>query len=907
MVPSSAIGKPVTFERPLALVLLGLLPVVSYLAWSSRARLSGRRRVGSAMLRVVGLTILVLATAGVGIGGGHRETTVFVLDVSDSVLLAQRSLNRDWIEQAIGAGPADGRVAVVEFSDSVRITQLPVEIRDIRGGIAISGRSGSGGRAGLGEAILQAVSLIGEGGGGGDKIVLLTDGEMPGTSLDRALAEATDREITVSVVRPLELGGADMSLEPPRTLTYVYVGKSFDVQVAVVAQREADVRLRLWAGERLAADTQVQVRPGVNLLGTKVLAEKEGVLVLRAEILDDADGRTENNVAESLVRVLPPARILLVGDPLETGALAATLAAEEYVVVVVEADRLPGDTKSLSEFGAVILADVSASALNDEQVDTLRRFVRERGHGLVVTGGANSFGPGEYEGTTLEGLLPVRSNPPEEEIRGLALVLVVDRSASMSFRGTNMEVNKFGMAKEAAVQAVRLLEEGDQVGVVAFDADARWIVEPTRIESAADKSLVEAKIRAMVLGNSTDIYTAVQMARRRMIDLEAGLKHMILITDGQARFGNFDVFGAQVRRDGISVSTVAVGEDADTELLRELARDGNGRYYQTDDPAAIPALLTQETEIARSFFMVDRRQQPRVMLASPVFAEVAADEPIPYLGGFVRTRLRAEATAVLVSDSNDPILATWQAGFGRVAVWTSNVGGEWSEEWRAWSEFGGVVSGLAGWAIAGAQDRNEGIRVSSRVEGGEVAVVVDSVDESGRFRNHMETTGIMTSPHGETAVLIFEQTAPGRYEAALPETGPGAYRLSIEQRTAEGEPVGPVLDGFVVGYSAEFQQGRPGTALLNWIAARTGGETLAAPEEVFGGTDLANGERLAPLLLTVGMLLFMADIAVRRLRTGRAELREQYVDVLEWIDHHRPGRVATMVPRRLRQGLPGSN
>jgi Ca-activated chloride channel family protein len=82
----------------------------------------------------------------------------------------------------------------------------------------------------------------------------------------------------------------------------------------------------------------------------------------------------------------------------------------------------------------------------------------------VVTGGADTFGPGEYQGTALEGLLPVRSNPPEEEIPGLALVLVVvvDRSVSMSFRGTDMDVNKFSMAKAAAVQAVRLLEVGDQ-------------------------------------------------------------------------------------------------------------------------------------------------------------------------------------------------------------------------------------------------------------------------------------------------------------------------------------------------------------------------------------------------------------------------------------------------------------
>ena len=142
MVPQSAIGEPVTFERPLALVLLGILPVLGYLAWSSRARLSKGRRAVSAMLRLAGLAILVLATAGVSTGGGLQETTVFVLDVSDSVLLAQRSLNRDWVEEAISTGPPDGRVAVVEFADSARVTLLPVEIREVRGWMINPARSG---------------------------------------------------------------------------------------------------------------------------------------------------------------------------------------------------------------------------------------------------------------------------------------------------------------------------------------------------------------------------------------------------------------------------------------------------------------------------------------------------------------------------------------------------------------------------------------------------------------------------------------------------------------------------------------------------------------------------------------------------------------------------------------------
>jgi hypothetical protein len=895
-------GEPMTIERPIALLLFGLLPLIGCLAWTSRARLAGGRRLVSALVRVAGVTAVVLAIAGPGAADNLRDTTVFVLDVSDSVLLAEQALQRAWVEDAIAAAADGSRVAVVEFGIQARATRLPAEIREFAGLAPGADFSGGTGGSDLAGAITRALALIGADGTG--RIVLLTDGRAPPEGMDVVLARATDAGVPISFVPTRLPERTDTALESVQAPAYASPGRPFAVRVVAVAQREADIRLRLWAGDRLAADTRVQVQPGVNPLGTRVTAEKEGPLILRAEILDDADALTGNNVAGAIVRVLPPPRILLVGDPTGTATLAAVLGVQGFETTELAAARLPGDATALQPFAAVVLADVPASALSAPQVAALATFVRDRGHGLVVTGGPNSFGPGGYEGTALEELLPVRSRPPDEEEQGLALVLVLDRSASMSL--VHGDDSKIALAREAAIQTVGLLEPGDQIGVLAFAVNAVWVVPPTRIESPEDIAVIEAQIRAIGIAGSTDIYTAVQTARRRMTGLTAGLKHMILITDGQASYGDFRTFSSQVRRDGISVSAVAIGNDADTELLEELARSGNGRYYATDDASSIPALLTQETEIARSFFLVDRRHQPRVANASAVFADVAAGESVPYLGGFVRVSLRPEATAVLVSDSNDPILATWQLGFGRVAVWTSNFADAWTDEWREWGEFTRFAGGLADWTVAGGLDRQAGLRVGSRADGDRVTVIVDSVDTEGRFRNGLPTTGLLTTPEGEIVELVFQQTAPGRYEATLAAAAPGAYGLVLEQGGPDGAPIGPVEDGFVVPYSIEFQPGRSGKPLLEAIADRTGGATLTDVARATGDNGLVAAESLVPLLLTVGMLLFVVDVAVRRLRTGRAELREQYRDVLEWFDHHHPGRVAAMITRRVRQGRPGS-
>lgn len=48
-------------------------------------------------------------------------------------------------------------------------------------------------------------------------------------------------------------------------------------------------------------------------------------------------------------------------------------------------------------------------------------------------------------------------------------------------------------------------------------------------------------------------------------------------------------------REGITVSTVAVGSDADTRLLESIADRGDGRYYFTDEFSNIPEIFTRET------------------------------------------------------------------------------------------------------------------------------------------------------------------------------------------------------------------------------------------------------------------------------------------------------------------------
>ena len=78
-------------ERPWLLVLLAVIPAAIWLTSLSAARLSPIRLGLATLLRLVGLTAIVLAMAGFAFGRDSRPATVFVVDTSDSVLLAERA------------------------------------------------------------------------------------------------------------------------------------------------------------------------------------------------------------------------------------------------------------------------------------------------------------------------------------------------------------------------------------------------------------------------------------------------------------------------------------------------------------------------------------------------------------------------------------------------------------------------------------------------------------------------------------------------------------------------------------------------------------------------------------------------------------------------------------------------
>lgn len=74
----------------------------------------------------------------------------------------------------------------------------------------------------------------------------------------------------------------------------------------------------------------------------------------------------------------------------------------------------PKTAEQLFQYDGIIIDDVEAEYFTHEQMELMQRFVAERGGGLMMLGGADSFREGNYAGTPVASVLPVYLDRPVE-------------------------------------------------------------------------------------------------------------------------------------------------------------------------------------------------------------------------------------------------------------------------------------------------------------------------------------------------------------------------------------------------------------------------------------------------------------------------------------------------------------
>ncbi len=868
---------PVSIAEPWILALgLGLIAATLILSRAARHHLSLGRRRTSLVLRTVILSALVLALAGLRLElPVDRLTTVFVVDLSDSVGSAGQESALAYVRRALEERPDGDQAAVVAFGREALVERLPGELDAIDRLSSVPSRSATdvGGALRLASALFPDETQ--------KRIVLVSDGNDTTGRGQSEAALAAARGIRIETYE-VGLGGADeVIVQRLATPSTARVGEEITAQVTISSTVAQPATVRLFGDGAQIGVEQVQLERGLTRVVFTVRATEAGFHTFRAVVEAEQDTFSQNDRADSDTIVKGDPRILLVsGSSLASANLGAALAAERQDVDIVTPDEVPTDLAQLAGYDSIVLVDVPADALGKERMEALQVYVRDVGRGLVMIGGQESYGAGGYARTPLEETLPVEMDVRDRTMQpDIALVVVIDESGSMDAchcntanrdRGTAISgIPKVDIGKEAILRAVAALTERDEFGVVAFNENAHWVIDTAPLGTIGDVAPLIAGIKA---NGQTNIFAGLSAAVDQLEGTNAERRHIVLLTDGWSSSGAYADLLARMKAANITLSAVGAGGGGANEFLEGLAEQGGGRYWPATNPASIPDIFLKETQQASGEQIIEEAFFPVQTGESPILRGTEAG--MPQLLGYNGSTLKPAAQGVLVTGRDDPLLAQWQYGLGRAVAWTSDASGRWASDWVGWDGFNRFFSQLVAWTFPG--EESGGMEAELVADGDAMRLRLRSSESDGTPRDFYDTTVRINSPGMEPFAVRLDQVAPGTYEAPLGVLDPGAYAMRIDQTQSGKTPLGRTMV-LVAPTPAEYRLLGTNDRLLGALRGATGGAALAGETAArdawthdLAGTTAARD--LWPWLLLLALLLWPIDVGVRRMSLGRRDL-----------------------------------
>nr|WP_275983722.1 VWA domain-containing protein [Paenibacillus hamazuiensis] len=836
-----------------------MIPWAGFVVWAWRSRLSwsSLRRRWAVGLRALLLLLLIAALAGMQwFESLQQRAVVYVADRSYSMPADSKTYDA-WLQASAAAKAKDDRVGVVTAGGNAIVERSLTA--DGLGKLAFNGQVNRE-FTNLAQGLGLAAGLLPQ--DASPRLVLMSDGQENTGDLLREARLLKDKGIPVDVLPIPAAVRRDVAIESLKLPQKLYQAEKYTLEVQLKSTYAGTGELRVYEDNREISSQTVTVERGDNRFALQSLAREPGFHRYRAEIYFPNDEQAANNADYAFSRVSGPPKVLVVeGTPGSSTNVEAVLKSGLIGCDTIPPEMLPREMADYTGYDSIVLNNVPATRISGPQMDMIEKAVKDHGVGLIMTGGEDSFGMGGYFKTPIERALPVSMElEGKREIPSLGLILVIDRSGSMSG-------DKIELAKEAAMRTVELMREKDTVGVVAFDSSPWWVVEPQKL---TDKKKVTGLIQGIQPDGGTEIYTAVEEAYQRLLKVDAQRKHIILLTDGQSATNqSYEQLAGSMVQNKMTLSSVAVGEGADVQLLEKLAKLAKGRFYYTNDQTTLPAIFSREAVMMARTYIVDKPFVPA--LGQPGDWGELFRQGVPKINAYVATTPKQAAEVALTSPEPDPLLARWQYGSGRAVAWTSDVTGKWSKDWVEWNAFSSVFSHILKWTFP--QFQAAPFELTSRLGGSEVTLGLKSgsPDPTGEIRVSVTDEALQTEN------VQVTPTAPGEYEAKMSVAKPGVYLAKIDVPGNKDQAGGSVTAGFVLPYSPEYRlTPGDGAAKLKQLAELTGGRLLSLehPEAVFQGKiqPKRTVRDLTLPLLMLAVLVWLADIAVRRLSVPWARL-----------------------------------
>ncbi len=709
-------------------------------------------------LRVGGFVCLLLALCRPYAKLNHNDVhVVFLVDVSQSIELQGAIDATQTIETLVGQLGSDDTWSVSSVAAGMRDFTSAAELRAM---LLQWQTAGADDRyrqeSRLAAALLQARQSFPA--AKVKRVVLFSDGQETNDSLVAAWRQLGEENVQlffnpIPALMKNEVSVESLTPSSPRA----YLGEVVRMNIGVRSNHSGRGKLRMVHRGVVVQEQEIEYQADrLNRYWFDVDMVTSGASPWTVELVTTEDHFPLNNSRTCTLTVRGQPRILMLHqDELQLRPIVRALQEQDFSIEIRGKLGVPDSINELLAFDAVVLADLPATVLSQRQMELLKQYVVDFGGGLAMLGSENSFGLGGYHRTPVEDVLPLVSRyEKEREKPSLAMVLVIDKSGSM-------EGLPIALAREASKSAVELLSPRDQIAVVGFDSEPLIVSE---MRFAAERDVIMGAIDTLAAGGGTSMYPAMLVGRDMLEGTPAKIRHMICLSDGHTTNEDHDSLTQAMVDSGITVSTVALG-DADRALLARIAEIGRGRYYETNDPNAVPQIFASETiQASRSAIKEDLFGTVQTGFHPALAGFEQAD--LPFVLGYVLTQAKPTAQVLLVSDAGDPLLAVGRFGLGTGMAWSSDWSDRWGGEWLAWGDCGKFWGQALRSLIR--PKNSDGLTIATQVVGDQWQLAIQKRDLNGLPESKVSWEMAVIDADGDIQLGQVREIGLGRYQATIP-------------------------------------------------------------------------------------------------------------------------------------------
>lgn len=810
--------KNINFDNPYLLfiaipfVLVIILPFIIIGNKDNRS-LSWKLSIG---LHVVMVALVTLAVAGLRATTVLTKTTVYVVaDVSYSANRDMDEIDR-YIAEIEDNLPENSKMGVVCFArDVVLLTPAGRDLKSVREARVKDDATDIAGALNYTEKLFGEDSI--------KRIVLITDGNDTVSdsisSIASTVLRLTENGVKVDTIfmdTSAKDGEVEAQLSKVKFSDSTYLGHTNRAEITVEVSQTTNLAVELYGREKVATgekeqeyekieQTIVFAEEGENVVTMTLPAHTSGVFEYYAQVVADGDMSAYNNKRSFTQEVVGQTKILLVtGESADKTVLDVTYGdkADIDTYLVRSANTsVPFTLEQMIEYDEIVISNVDIRDIKNVNafIDSLDIAISQYGKSLMTFGDLRlQTDTEDHVFQKFKGLLPVNYGNSKRE--GRLYTIVLDVSDSM------FSASKFFTAQEAAIRLLSVLGDDDYVSLVTFSGEIK--IQTPKKAGECRQDLI-TYIASLSTDHGTDLGLGLEEALKTIKALNLEENQVMIISDGFS----FDSERAAVEvskelfESGAVVSAINTYFPADgtggQKTLRNVVNAGKGgKMYVVTRQEDVEGIIFGS--VADDIGDVIIEANSRVNIARYNDSIVQGFDGVPNVSKFIISMETYDAIVPLTINylkpggytETVPLYAYRAHGNGKVASFTSDFSGVWTNQWTAAQKETFIKNMLTGNTP---KSRHEvpfsvnDIEPTDREAYIEITPSVPNPDAKATLK--------ITSPNGRTITreLTFDSK---KYFYTLELTGTGTYTIEITYEYDDKKYV--TVETFDIPYLSEY-------------------------------------------------------------------------------------------------------